>query len=224
MVNRITKNRRSREQGFTLIEGILVLGLTMLITVGIIAALLEGLDTLHIVTDTQSVEFGHQRAMTMFIDDVQSATWFYNGTMMQADDTEVLRDTTAPFELTMGYPGPRGDEIWIRYSVQYGVFTRESYLLRTVMTLSDTNEGSTIVTTGVANLMFNYFDDEGAFTDQLDEIGLVQMVLSLNVGGSSVQREYDVSLRNANQTHLVLEGTVIPPRDFDEFETTYFKK
>lgn len=218
MANWMRKNKRTSEKGFTLIEGLLVVGLTTLIAVGIVAALLEGLDTLHTVTDTQSVEFGHQRAMNLFVDDVQQATWFYNGTLRLGDGTDILRDTTAPFEVTMGYPGPDGDEIWVRYSVQYGAFTRESYLLRSVMTNSGVDQGVSIVTSGVSNLFFNYFDEDGTFSDKIDEVNRVQMVLAINFGGATIQREYDVSLRNTNQ------GVNVPPGDFDDFETLYFKK
>jgi hypothetical protein len=217
MVNRFKIQRRSSEAGFTLIEALVVVALTTLISVGIIAALLEGLDTLHTITDTQSVEFGHQRAMTMFTDDVQSAKWFYNGTTTSGG-SEVLRDTVAPFELTLGYPGSDGDEIWIRYSIQYGAFTRETYLLRTVLTNSGSNQGSTIVTSGVANLLFNYFDESGAFTNTIADVARIQMVLSINFGGTTEQREYEIALRNTN------EGVKTPPGDFDELETVFFKK
>jgi type II secretory pathway pseudopilin PulG len=218
MVNRFKIQRKLSEKGFTLIEALVVVGLTTMISVGIIAALLEGLDTLHTITDTQSVEFGHQRAMTMFIDDVQAAKWFYNGTQTHGDGSTVLRDTMAPFELTLGYPGSGGDEIWVRYSIQYGAFTRETYLLRTVMTKSGLNQGTTIVTSGVANLFFNYFDEGGTFTDKISEVWRIQMVLSVNFGGTTQQREYDVSMRNTN------EGVGVPPGDFDDFETLFFKK
>jgi hypothetical protein len=44
------------------------------------------------------------------------------------------------------------------------------------------------------------------------------MILSINVGGTAVQREYDVAMRNAN------EGVRVPPADFDELETAIFSK
>lgn len=210
--------KRSRQKGFTLIEGLLVVGLTTMIAVGIVAVFLEGIDTLHIITDTQSVEFGHQRALTLFLNDVHSATWFYNGTQKLSDGTDVPRETATTFSLIIGYPGPDNDEIWIRYHIRYGTFTGESYLTRTVLTASGYKQGTSIVSTGVANLEFNFFKDDGTFTDRLDQIKKIQMVLSLNTGGTTVQREYEASLRNQNQ------GVRTPPGDFDELETLLFKK
>lgn len=209
---------RSRQKGFTLVEALLVVGLTTLIAVGIVAVFLEGIDTLHIITDNQSVEFGHQRALTLFLNDVHSATWFYNGTQKLSDGTDVPRETATTFSLIFGYPGSDSDEIWVRYHIRHGTFTGESYLTRTVLTASGHDQGTSIVSTGVANLEFNFFKDDGSFTDRLDQIQKIQMILSLNTGGTTVQREYEASLRNQNQ------GVRTPPGDFDELETLLFKK
>lgn len=209
---------RSRQKGFTLIEGLLVVGLTTMIAVGIVAVFLEGIDTLHIITDNQSVEFGHQRALTLFLDDIHSATWFYNGTQKLSDGTDVPRETSTSFSLTFGYPGSDDDEIWIRYHIMFGTFTAETYLIRTVLTASGYDQGTSIVATGVSNIEFNYFGDDGGFTERLDQIRKVQMVLSINIGGTTVLREYEASLRNQNQ------GIRTPPGDFDELETLLFRK
>jgi type II secretory pathway pseudopilin PulG len=209
---------RSSEKGFTLLESLIVVGLTSLLAIGVVAAYMEGLDTLQNVTDTQSVEFGQQRAMLAFMDDVHAATWFYNGTVPNEGGGEVLRPNTNPFYLIVGYPGPDGDEVWVRYKIRYGSFSFENYLMRTVLTSSGADEGSTILTTGVSNLEFYYYTAEGKFTDQIEEVAKVVMVLSINVGGTTVQREYEAALRNPNM------GAKDPPGDFDEVETANFVK
>lgn len=209
----------SRERGFTLIESVIVIGLTTLIAVGIVAGLLEGLDTLHTVTDTQGVEFQHQRAMTRFVEDVQAATWFYSGTYAEEEgEGEISRPTVSPSELIIGYPGPNDDEVWIRYSTKAGPRTEELYLLRTVVTESNLNQGSTILSTGVSNLEFDYRDAENEFTDQIAEVRRVIMALTVNIGGTTIRREYDVTVRGIN--HGVRE----PPGDFEEVEDEYFRK
>ena len=210
--------RRYREKGFTLIESLIVVGLTALIAVGIVAALLEGLDTLHTVTDTQSVEFGHQKAMNMFIQDIHAATWFYNGTVHDEGGAEVLRETPSPFYLVMGYPGPENDEIWVRYKVRPGIFTGENYLMRTVLTKSGVDEGTNLVTTGVANLEFEYLDSDGRITENLPDVHSITMILSINIGGSTTQREYQVVMRNPNM------GVREPTGDFDDIETKHINK
>jgi len=219
MIQRIKILKQSRERGFTLIESVIVIGLTTLIAVGIVAGLLEGLDTLHTVTDTQGVEFQHQRAMNQFVEDAQSATWFYNGAaMVEEGEGETNRTTVSAYILIMGYPGPGGDEVWIRYHTRPGPFTSETYLVRTVITTSSDNTGSTILATGVSNLMFDYLDADGEITDQIPDVRRIIMQLSVNIGGSSIQREYDVTMRNPNY------GVREPIGDFDEVETDYFRK
>jgi type II secretory pathway pseudopilin PulG len=210
--------RKTGEKGFTLIETVLVVGLSTLIAVGVIAGLLEGLDTLNNIVDTQSIEFSHQRAMNAFMEDIQSAKWFYNGTVHDESGGEVLQPTTNPFILILGYPGPNSEEIWVRYSVRYGSFTRESYLMRTVLTSTGAGDGSSILASGVANLGFNFYGEDGNFTDQLPDVRRVAMTLSINIGGPTVQRIYDYALRNPN------DGLRVPPGDFDSFEEVHFKK
>jgi hypothetical protein len=205
------------QRGFTLIEAILVVGLTSLIAVGVVGALMEGLGSLQQITDRQGIDFGHQNSIERFTEDIQAATWFNNGIVSSEGGGSTLSGTTNPFSLIMGYPGPDGEEVWIRYSVRLGAFTRESYLLRTIATTSGL-EGMTILTPGVANLAFNYFDKDGNFTDVISEVKKVQMVLSLEIGGTTVQRMYEVNMRNPNG------GAKLTPFDFDEIDSKYFKK
>lgn len=219
MTGRVEILKRTRERGFTLIESVIVIGLTALIAVGIVAGLLEGLDTLHTVTDTQGVEFQHQRAMNQFVEDAQAATWFFNGTAVEEEgEGETNRTTVSAYVLIMGYSGPNGDETWIRYHTRPGPFTGETYLIRTIVTSSGDNQGSTILATGVSNLMFDYLDAAGEVTDQIPEVRRIIMLLAVNIGGTSVQREYDVTMRNPNY------GVREPVGDFDEIETDYFRK
>lgn len=206
-----------RERGFTLVEALIVIGLTTLIAVGVVAGLLEGMDTIHQLTDSQTVAFGHQRVMQEFTKDVQAATWFYNGTTHDTSGTVILYEIANPYEIILGYPGPDGEEVWVRYRVRYGSFTGESYLVRTMATSSG-QTGMTILTTGVANLGFTYFNKEGVITDKLSDVKKIQMTLSLNVGGATEQRLYDVTMRNVN------EGVKVAPYDFDEIENEEIEK
>ncbi len=207
-----------RERGFTLLETMIVIGLTTLIAVGIVAGLLEGLDTLETLTNTQSVEFGHQRAMSSFMKDVQAATWFYNGTVNAEGGGLALRDTVSPFELTLGYSGPDGVETWVRYRTRPGVFSGETYLMRTVVTSDGLNQGTSIMSTGVAGIEFSLLDENGEFTDRFPKARQIIMTLSVNIGGSTVRREYDVFMRNPSL------GMKEPPGDFDDIENAFFKK
>jgi len=209
---------RSREKGFTLLESLIVVSLTTMLAIGVVAAFMEGLDTLHEVTDTQSVEFGHQRTMNLYMDDVHSAVWLYNGFITDEGGAEVLRTNTNPFFLVVGYPGPDGDNVWVRYKVRTGSFSFETYLVRTVLTSSGVDEGTSMLTTGVSNLQFRYYDSDGMFTDVIEEVSHVVMVLSVNVGGVTVTREYEAAMRNPNL------GAREPSGDFDEVETAYFVK
>lgn len=206
------KKNRNSERGFTIVETLIVVGLSTLITVGIIMGLLEGLDTLHEITDTQNTEFGHQRAMNVFLSDVQSARWFYNGEVHEEGGGTVLNKTAPANLLIMGWEGPDGDEIWVRYKTRPGALTGELYLVRTVVSASGDEEGSTIVATGIANLLFNYEREDGTFTDQLPEIHRIGMGLGINVGGATVHRGYVGTMRNINR------GVREPPADFDEVE------
>lgn len=219
------KKNRNSERGFTIVETLIVVGLSTLITVGIIMGLLEGLDTLHEITDAQSTEFGHQRAMTVFLSDVQSARWFYNGEVHDEGGGTILRQTANMNYLIMGWEGPDGDEIWVRYKIRSASFvyisgTRilEQYLMRTVVSASGDEEGSTIVATGIENLMFNYEQQDGTFTDQIPEIHRIGMSLGINVGGATVLREYVATMRSTNG------GVREPPGDFDEVEVEFFLK
>lgn len=213
------KKNRNSERGFTIIETLIVVGLSTLITVGIIMGLLEGLDTLHEITDTQSTEFGHQRAMNVFLSDVQSARWFYNGEVHDEGGGTVLNETAPANLLIMGWEGPDGDEIWVRYKIRSarilyisGTRILEQYLVRTVVSASGDEEGSTIVATGLENLLFSYEMEDGTFTDRLPEIHRIGMALRINVGGASVNREYVATMRNTNG------GVREPPADFGEVE------
>jgi len=205
---------RARERGFTLLESVIVVGLSALLAVGIVAGLLEGLETLHSIADAQSIDYGHQRAMRVFLQDVQAATWFYNGTVHDEEsEAEVPRLTASPYVLILGYPGPDGGEVWVRYKVRFGPFSEESYLMRTVLTTDGEGDGTTHLTTGVANLGFSYATKAGESTDQIPEIGRVAMALSINIGGATVQRIYEATMRNPNL------GVKEPPGDFDGIET-----
>jgi len=212
---KIVGNRR--ERGFTLVESLLVIGLTTLIATGVVAGLLEGMDALHEMTDRQTVEYGHQRAMQLFIGDVQSAQWFYNGTVHDESGATVPRDEGNLNELLMGYTGPDGEDIWIRYRVRFGAFSGETYLVRTLWS-SAGEEGLTLLSTGVANLEFNYFDIDDNITDKLSTVRRIQMTLSVNVGGATVRRIYEAVMRNKN------EGVKVVPVDFNEIESKYFNK
>ncbi len=219
MLNRKKILKHSREKGFTLLESMVVLGLVTLIGVGIVTALLEGVDTLGEITDAQNVEFGHQRAMNMFLPDVHSATMFFNDYVAQESGGEIPRDTTNPFFLIMGWEGPDGRQIWVRYRAKTGNWAQgETYLMRTVMTSDGVDEGTEILATGVSNLEFLYYDEEGNFTDLIAEIDMIVMVLSLTSRGATVQREYGVALRKTNI------GAVEPPGDFSELENPLFTK
>ena len=211
----------SREKGFTLIESVIVLGLTTLITVGIVAALLEGLDTLHTVTDTQNVEFAHQRAMNAFTEDAQSATWFWGGTVHEDEEGGSVPSATAStFYITFGWPGPGGEEVWVRYHTRTGSLAvePETYLVRTLLTSSGTEDGSTILATGVSNLEFSYLDADDLDTVLIAEIRRIVMSLTVNAGGTTLRREYEVTMRNPNH------GVKEPVGSFDELEDTLFNK
>jgi len=211
--------KRNREKGFTLLESLIVVGLVTLIAIGIVTALLEGVDTLGEITDAQNVEFGHQRAMNMYLSDVHSANMFFNSYVTQESGESIPRDTTNPFVLIMGWEGADGRDIWVRYKVRPGSFSyTESYLMRTVITSDGVCEGTEIIATGVSNLEFFYYDRDGLFTDQLAEIHRIVMILSLTSRGATVQREYEATLRNTNS------GVVEPPGDFDEIEAPEFTK
>jgi len=209
----------TRERGFTLVEAVIVAGLTTLITVGVVAGLIEGLDALHEMTDQQSVEFGHQRTMQSFMADAQAATWFSNTLSTVHDESGALvsRDATEPFSLVLGYPGPDDEEIWVRYGVTSGTASTDSYLVRAMCT-STGRDGITILTPGVARLEFNYYDSDGNITDTLSKVSRISMVLSLTVGGATEQREYFVAMRNPNM------GVQIPPADFNDVVSRHFRK
>jgi type II secretory pathway pseudopilin PulG len=209
----------ARERGFTLVESVIVMGLTTLITVGVIAGLLEGLDALHQITDQQGVEFGHQQAMQTFMSDVQAAEWFANTASTVHDESGLLipRDATEPFAIILGYTGPNGDPTWVKYVARPGVFSGETYLLRVMYTDSG-SEGVTILSPGVNKLQFSYFDADGNTTTLLSNLASISMILDLQVGDAIQQREYLVSLRNKNL------GVQAPARDFNDIISKYFRK
>jgi len=175
------------------------------------------LDTLHEITDRQTVEFGHQRALELFTTDVQSATWFYNGETHSPSGDLILRDTPNPYVLILGYDGPDGEEVWVKYGTRVGVLSGETYLTRTAV-IGSVDQGMSLLSTGVANLEFTYFDQDGNITSKLTEVRKIQMTLSVNVGGATVQRIYEASMRNPNL------GLRTPTVDFEEIETTELRK
>jgi type II secretory pathway pseudopilin PulG len=217
MIRRLKIAGRRSERGFTLVESLLVIGLTTLVTAGVVAGLLEGMDALRQMTDRQTAEYGHQRAMQMFVNDVQSAQWFYNGTVHDESEATVPRDQANQNDLLMGYTGPDGEDVWIRYRVKFGAFSGESYLCRTLWS-SAGEEGLTLLSSGVANLEFNYLDSDGGFTDVLSSVKRIRMTLSVDIAGSSVLRVYEAVMRNGN------EGVKVVPVDFNEIESKYFNK
>ncbi len=219
LLDRMKILERSRERGFTLLESVIVVGLTALITVGVVVGLIEGLDTLHTVADTHSVEFGHQRAMNQFMTDVHAATWFFNDLVEDPDSgADIPRETTNPFYLILGFPGPNDEEVWVRYSTAVWGSSDETYLVRTVITESGADNGTSILSSGIANLEFGYLDENREFTDRIAEIQYITMTLSITVGGSTIQRIYEAGLRNPNL------GVKEPPGDFDDVQSDFFAK
>ena len=215
----IRKNKKyTNERGFTLLETLLVVGLTTLIAVGVVAGLVEGLDTLGSITDAQNVEFGHQRAMELFVGDVQAAQWFYSGTVHSESGSVILRDTMNSYYLALGYPGPDGYEVWVRYRTRPSGLSGETYLIRTVVSDNPVLNGSSIITSGVANLEFVYYDGDGDTTDQAPDVRSIDMILSINIGGATIQRDYDVTMRSPNR------GVKDPIGDFDEIENEALEK
>jgi len=214
--------RFSRQRGFTLLETLIVVGLTAMIAVGIVAALIEGLDTLQTVADTQAVEFRHQRIMNTFMTDVKNATWFYNGTTHDGGGTEVPRTNTSSRELMLGYEGPEGSEIWVRYRTRPGYFRLEdhveTYLMRTVLADTFPGDGSSYMASGIANLEFEYFDADGNFEYDLSQVKRIIMTISLVSGGTTIERSYEAVLRNRNM------GVRTPPRDFNDVENEFLNK
>ncbi len=210
--------KRTREKGFTVLETLIVVGLTTLVAVGMVAALLEGLETLSTVTDTQSVEFGHQKVMDTFIEDVQAATWFYNDYIHEDSGSLILRQTPHTTELTMGWLGPDDEQVWVRYSARPGIFDDEYYLMRTVYSTTPAGSGTSVMTTGVANLEFTYYTDTGMIATEFSTISRIMMTLSINIGGSTVERDYEVTMRNVNK------GAKAPPEDLDDIENATFTK
>jgi type II secretory pathway pseudopilin PulG len=202
---------KSRERGFTLIEIILVAGLTTLISIGVVAGLIEGLDALNDITDQQSVEYGHQRTMQLFDSDVQAATWFCNteSTVHDEGGNVILRDATEPFTLTMGHPGEDGVEEWVQYTVRPGIMTGQDYLLR-VKANNAGSDGLSILTSGVARLSFNYYDSDGNITDTLSKVDRIAMLLSLSIGGTTIERQFFATMRSPNL------GVTSPPVDFND--------
>jgi len=201
------------ERGFTLLESLLVVGLSTLVAAGVVIGLMEGMDVLNEITDQWSVDHGHQRVSMEFMDDIHNAVWMYNGTVHDDGGGLVFRQTASPNVLILGYPTNDGDEIWIRWSVRPGAFSREDYLVRTVMTSSSSNQGTSILSSGMANFQLSYFDVDGTATDQIPEISLVEMTASININGATVQRAYTAALRNGEL------GIKEPPGDFDDIET-----
>jgi type II secretory pathway pseudopilin PulG len=207
----------SRERGFTLIEIILVAGLTTLISVGVVAGLVEGLNALNDITDQQSVEFGHQRAMQLFTSDVQAATWFCNTESTTHDEsgTVILRDATEPYTLTMGHPGEDNVEEWVQYTVRPGIMTGQDYLLRVKATDVGT-DGMSIMSTGIAKCTFEYYDSDGNITDTLSKVDRITMILSVSIGGTTEEKQYFAKMRTPNL------GVKSPPVDFNDVISKYF--
>jgi type II secretory pathway pseudopilin PulG len=216
---------RVRERGFTLIESVIVMGLTTLITVGVIAGLLEGLDALHTMTDQQAVEFGQQQAMQTFMADVQAAQYFANTASTVHDESGLLipRDATEPYAIQLGYMGADGHNTWVKYQAQLGM-NGEHYLIRANYAEplpTDTGpikEGVTVLTPGVVRLEFNYYDADGNTTNLLSALNQISMVLDLQIGDAIVEKEYLVTLRNKNL------GTQEPPVDFNDLVSKFFRK
>jgi len=218
------RNYRS-ERGFTLFETLLVVALTTMIGVGIVAALFEGMDTLQTVTDTQNVEFAQQRIMTAYMDDIKNATWFYNGTTHDEAGNVIPGTYPNASELILGYEGPEGNEVWIRYKSKPGIFedTRpeietETYLRRTVINEGPPGDGSSYLAVGIANLAFEYYDADGLFASDLTEVKRIVMTVSITSGGSVLERSYEGVLRNENL------GVRTPPGDFNEIESDFAVK
>jgi len=199
-------------------EALIVVGLSTLITVGVVIGLLEGMGALSKITTDYDIEYGHQRAMSSFMRDVQAAQWFYNGEVHNEMGSLVLNETASPYDLVLGYPGPDGDEIWIRYRSRAGALpTRlgfvRNYLIRTVISTSGLEEGATLLAVGVTDLQFNYENVNRTFTDRIPDIYSVGMTLSLDINGTLVRREYVAVMRNPNL------GPKLPPGDFNEIES-----
>lgn len=218
MIKYFFKNGKISQAGFTLFESMIVIGLTSLVAVGIVMGLMEGMNVLTDINDTWTVENGHQRVQSAFLGDVQSAVWFNNGEVHDNGGNIVLRDTPSATFIALGYPTDDGDEVWIRYQARPGTFSEETYLMRTIITASGVEEGSTILSTGIAKLDFLYFDENGAITDKISRIKRIRMTLSINVRGATVQREYEATLRNPNG------GPHEIPGDFNNIETASFTK
>ena len=206
-----------RERGFTLLESLLVIGLSTLISVGLIAGLIEGLDSLHQMTDRQTIESGQQQAMQAFMSDVQAAEWFNNSTVQDETGSNVLNGVADPYGLVLGYTGPDGEDVWVRYHVRPAPTSNNSYLVRTMMS-SGADQGVTSLASDVVNCQFTMTDQDGNFTDQLNSARQVAMLLTLQIGAQTVQRTYGAVMRNAN---VGVKGN---PPDFNSIENDYFSK
>jgi len=205
-------------------ETLIVVALTTMIGVGIVAALFEGMDTLQTVTDSQNVEFAQQRIMTAYMDDIKNASWFYNGTTHDENGNVIPSTYPDASELILGYEGPEGNEVWIRYMSKPGVFLNslgeidDTYLRRTVINDGPPGYGSSYLAVGVANLAFEYYDADGLFTSDLTKVKRIVMTVSITSGGSVLERSYEGVLRNENL------GVRTPPRDFTEIESDFAVK
>ena len=214
MQSNIQIKRAKSEKGFTLLESMIAVGLTTLVSIGLIVGLLEGMEVLTQVTDNMSVDHGHQRIMSRFMDDIHQAVWFNNGEVHNDSGALVLNETASIDHLDFGYPTSDGEEVWVRYGLHRSPFSGEIYLMRTVLSTSGLDQGATYLATGVSNLVFDYFNESGISTSNIPEIRSVQMTISLNAGGATIRRLYEASLRNENK------GVKIVPGDFQDILDT----
>jgi prepilin-type N-terminal cleavage/methylation domain-containing protein len=196
-------------KGFTLIEAVVASAIGAAVLVGLYMAMGEGIDISREVLNRGDVNRSLNNAILRFSDDIQSASYFWAGVTTSDEGGEVLDTNPLPREVTFVVVRSDHTLAWIKYELVTGIFSEDTYLIRLSDLEDPGNLRLTYVAQNVANMVLKYYDANGDETDDLRDVAAVKMILTIDTGIVSLQREIYVKLRNENK------GLMIPSYDFE---------
>jgi len=197
------------QKGFTLIEAVAAASLGALVLITLYIALGEGVDISRDVIMQQDADRSLNNAIIRFGDDMRGAVYFWSGVTTDENGDEVLDKNPLPREVTFVILRSDHTSAWVKYELAPGILTDDTYLIRLSDYETPGQLGLTYVAQNVANLLFIYYDAEGNQTADLTQVAAVEMVLTIDTGVATKERNIYVKLRNENL------GLIIPSYDFE---------
>jgi prepilin-type N-terminal cleavage/methylation domain-containing protein len=206
---KIRSLKTTGQKGFTLLETVVAVGIGAFVLVTLYVAFAQGVDISRDVIMQQDADRSLNNASVRFGDDMRGAVYFWSGVTTDENDAEVLDKNTLPREVTFVILRSDHTTAWVKYELAEGILTDDTYLVRLSDYETPGQLALTYVAQNVANLLFIYYDADGRETADLTQVAAVDMVLTIDTGVATKERNIYVKLRNENL------GLMIPSYDFE---------